>query len=105
MIAALALIASGFAAFAAQYTIKVNVETVQVYANVTDLKGRFVTGLNPSDFRVFEDGKEQKIDGFTFDDSPVSVGILIDANGSMCRQFCVGKARGARIFKGRKFAE
>ena len=77
---------TGVFAFA-QDTLKVNVETVQVYANVTDLKGRFVTGLKSDNFKVFEDGKEQKIDGFTSDDSAVSAGIVIDVNGLMGDNF------------------
>lgn len=89
---------TGVFAFA-QDTLKVNVETVQVYANVTDLKGRFVTGLKSDNFKVLEDGKEQKVDGFTSDDSPVSAGILIDVNGLMGDNFPVAKQGALEFLK------
>src|SRR3984957_1445641 len=81
----------------AQETIKVNVETVQVYATVTDLKGRFVTDLTARDFKVVEDGKEQHIDAFSSDDSPLSVGILFDSNGDMGTDWEIAK-QGALAF-------
>jgi VWFA-related protein len=37
---------------------------------VTDGKGRYITGLKPGDFRVFEDGISQKISTFTEGSSP-----------------------------------
>ena len=69
----------------AQDVLKVNVETVQVHTTVTDLKGRFVTGLEAKHFTVAEDGKRQQIDSFSADDAPLSIGILIDVTGTMGR--------------------
>jgi len=46
-------------------TIKVDVRQVLVPAVVTDREGRHVTGLTQADFKVFEDGVEQKITGFS----------------------------------------
>src|SRR5436190_23183994 len=66
-----------------QDVIKVNVETVQVYTTVTDVKGRFVTGLKAADFKVAEDGVSQEIEAFTSDDAPISLGILVDVTGTM----------------------
>ena len=45
-------------------TIKVQVEQVLVPAIVTDRKGHFITDLKVGDFRVFEDGVEQKLAAF-----------------------------------------
>ena len=45
-------------------TIKVEVRQVLVPVVVTDRKGHHVTGLKARDFRVFEDGVEQKIISF-----------------------------------------
>ena len=45
-------------------TIKVQVEQVLVPVIVTDRKGHFITGLKVNDFRVFEDGVEQKLAAF-----------------------------------------
>jgi VWFA-related protein len=44
--------------------IKVEVRQVLVPVVVTDRAGRRLTGLRQSDFRIFEDGVEQKISGF-----------------------------------------
>jgi len=46
-------------------TIKVEVRQVLVPVVVTDKQGHHVTGLTQADFRVFEDGVEQKITGFS----------------------------------------
>src|SRR6185312_7312458 len=45
--------------------------------------GRSITDLSQADFTVYENGVPQKIDTFTHDDAPVSVGILVDNSGSM----------------------
>lgn len=45
-------------------TIQVEVRQVLVPVVVTDAQGHSVTGLKQPDFRVFEDGVEQKITGF-----------------------------------------
>jgi VWFA-related protein len=52
-------------ALAPENTIKVDVRQVLVPAVVRDREGHHVTGLTQSDFRVFEDGVEQKITGFS----------------------------------------
>ena len=62
----------------AQDPIRVDVEVVQVHATVTDPRGRFVTNLKPANFQIFEDGKSQKVDAFTADDSPLSIGFVFD---------------------------
>jgi VWFA-related protein len=50
-------------------TIKVDVRQVLVPVVVTDPRGHRVTGLTQEDFRVFEDGVEQKIAAFTVESS------------------------------------
>ena len=52
-------------------TIKVNVRQVLVPVIVTDMDGHHVTGLKQPDFRVFEDGVEQKISGFSVEEAGV----------------------------------
>lgn len=64
-------------------TLKVNVELVQVYATVTDTRGRYVRDLKREHFQVLEDGVEQKLESFAFDDVPVSTGVILDVGGSM----------------------
>jgi Ca-activated chloride channel family protein len=65
------------------YTIGVNVDLVLLYASVYDKDGSFVSGLNQSNFTVYEDGIEQEIVSFSQEDVPVSMGILLDLSGSM----------------------
>ena len=59
------------------------VELINVTATVTDDDGRFVSGLRKEDFDVFEDGERQEVTHFSSDRVPVSLGIVLDASGSM----------------------
>jgi Ca-activated chloride channel homolog len=56
---------------------------VLIPANVTDPSNRFVLGLERQDFHLFEDGVEQTIAHFSGEDTPLSVGVVFDASGSM----------------------
>ncbi len=63
--------------------IKVSVNEVIVPVTVTDDKGRFVSNLDQPDFKIFDDGKEQKISFFTRErNQPVVVGFLVDLSNS-----------------------
>src|SRR5262245_22997320 len=53
-------------------TFQVEVNYVDVDTVVTDEQGNFVTGLAKEDFEVFEDGKPQKIDMFSYVEIPVT---------------------------------
>ena len=52
-------------------TFRTGVEYVEVDARVVDAKSNPVRNLIKEDFRVFEDGKEQTIEGFSTIDIPV----------------------------------
>jgi VWFA-related protein len=52
-------------------TFQVEVNYVDVDAIVTDEKGNFVSGLTREDFEVFEDGKPQKVEMFSYVELPV----------------------------------
>ena len=54
-----------------QITFRAEVNYVEVDARVLDKDGRFITGLTPEDFQVFEDGKPQKITAFSMVNIPV----------------------------------
>src|SRR5437867_1419634 len=66
-----------------QYTLSVDVDLVVFNLTVLDADGRPVTGLTEKDFRVYEDGREEKIKIFQPEDTPATVGLLIDNSGSM----------------------
>lgn len=51
-------------------TFAVTVDQVEVDVTVVDASGKFVTGLAPEDFQVFEDGRPQRIGTFSFVDLP-----------------------------------
>ena len=65
------------------FRFKSGVEFVNVTATVTDGNGRFVSGLRQEDFTVYEDGQIQDVSHFSSDRVPVSLGIALDASGSM----------------------
>ena len=67
----------------AETKIRVQVNEVIVPVTVTDDKNRFVSNLDAKDFRIFDQGKEQKIQFFSRDRSqPVVVGFLIDLSNN-----------------------
>jgi Ca-activated chloride channel family protein len=64
--------------------IRASVNEVIVPVTVTDEKGRFVSNLAKSDFKIFDEGKEQKVDFFSHEQSqPVVIGFLIDTSNGM----------------------
>jgi Ca-activated chloride channel family protein len=64
-------------------TLKSNVNLVLVPVTVTDPMDRLVTGLDKSNFSVFQDKQQQQIRNLSSDDAPISVGIIFDVSGSM----------------------
>jgi len=68
---------------AEQQPFRVQVNEVIIPVTVTDDQGRFVSNLEKSDFRVFDNGKEQTIRFFSRErNQPVVVGFIIDASNS-----------------------
>lgn len=76
-------------------TVKVDSSVVVLNATVTDVKGKPVSGLFESQFKVFENGVEQKIDFFQAAETPFAAVILLDTSGSMEQR--VSMARSAAI--------
>jgi VWFA-related protein len=66
-----------------EYTLHLDANMVILSATVLDRHNTPVSGLNKSDFQIYEDGKLQRIMQFSHDDIPVTVGILVDNSGSM----------------------
>jgi VWFA-related protein len=65
------------------FRFRTGVELINVTATVTDVNGRFVSGLRKEDFQLFEDGQEQTITHFNAERVPVSLGLVVDTSGSM----------------------
>ena len=64
-------------------TVHLDVELAIVSVTVTDPYNRFVTGLEPDNFRIFEDKIEQEVVNFSSEDVPISIGVILDLSGSM----------------------
>jgi Ca-activated chloride channel family protein len=64
-------------------TIRVDVNSVRVRVTVSDALNRFVTGLKPEHFEIYEDKVQQTIVNFTQQPSPVSLGLVFDVSRSM----------------------
>jgi VWFA-related protein len=64
-------------------TIKAEVNLVNLFATVRDKNKRVVTDLKQDDFKVFEDGHEEKISFFSKEmNLPITLGLLLDTSGS-----------------------
>jgi Ca-activated chloride channel family protein len=82
-VAAIGLVWPAIVTTAAKQVFKSGVDLVVVQATVKDRDGRLVPGLGIDDFRVFEDGVEQRVLQFTGERVPVSLGIAVDVSDSM----------------------
>ncbi|HEX3820615.1 MAG TPA: VWA domain-containing protein [Candidatus Sulfotelmatobacter sp.] len=58
-------------------------DLVLVPVSITDDLNRAVVGLNRENFQLFENKKPQQIRNFSSEDTPVSIGIIVDTSGSM----------------------
>jgi VWFA-related protein len=65
------------------FRFRSGVELVNVTTTVTDDSGRFVSGLRKEDFTLYDNGAKQEVTYFSNERLPVSLGILLDASGSM----------------------
>jgi VWFA-related protein len=62
------------------YRIDTNLVTMPV--SVLDKDGRFISGLTQKDFKVFENGQEQKVEYFQSVEQPFTVILMIDVSPS-----------------------
>ncbi len=66
-----------------QQTVKVQTTLVNVFATVRDKRHAIVSDLSQDDFKIYEDGVEQKIAFYSKElNLPITLGILIDTSGS-----------------------
>jgi len=79
----LPLLVLSLATSAQDTVIKVNVDLVNVLCSVRNKGNGLVGNLEKSDFKLFEDGKEQEIKYFTREtDLPLTIGMLVDTSKS-----------------------
>lgn len=66
-----------------QQTIRAGVSVVNLFATVRDKNRRIIPDLTKEDFRVFEDGQEQKLEFFARElNLPLTMGVLVDTSPS-----------------------
>jgi VWFA-related protein len=70
-----------------QQPLRVQVNLVNVFATVRDKQHKgIISNLKQEDFKILEDGVEQKVAYFSKEvDLPITLGLLIDTSGSMDR--------------------
>src|SRR6266478_2067991 len=76
-------------------SVHIDVNLTLVNVTVTDPYDRVVTGLEPDNFRVFENNVEQEIQYFSSEDVAISIGVIFDLSGSMANK--IGKAKEATL--------
>jgi Ca-activated chloride channel homolog len=79
--------------------LRVDVPLALIPVHVTTEFGASVTTLKQENFRVFEDGVEQKIANFSSEDAPLSIGLLFDASGSMRNKIRKSAEAAAAFFR------
>ncbi len=79
------------------FRISVEVDLVVLQATVRDREGHAVKQLGQQNFEVFEDGRPQPVHLFRHEDTPVTVGLVIDHSGSM-REKLADVTAGAQAF-------
>jgi VWFA-related protein len=72
--------------------ISLDTNLVVLNVTVTDGAENYVSGLKSEDFKVFEDGVQQKISSFGYDETPFAAAILLDASGSMGHKMSLARA-------------
>lgn len=75
--------------------IRIETNLVTMPVSVLDRDGRFISGLQQRDFKIFENGVEQKVDYFQPVEQPFTVVLLIDVSPST--QFRIDDIHNAAI--------
>jgi Ca-activated chloride channel family protein len=103
-LAAAILLLSAVTAFAQDDdVVRVSTENVVLNLTVTDKAGQYVKGLKLSDFKVYEDGVEVKLEmiaSFSLHESPYAAVVLLDSSGSMEARFTLARSAAIRFLDG-----
>ncbi len=80
--------------------ITVESSLVVLNTTITDAKGLSVSGLKQSQFKVFEDGQEQKVEVFEAEKTPFAAVILVDTSGSMEARMSMARSAAINFLDG-----
>ena len=104
------LVLAGVAVASGQPVFRTGVDLVRFGVTVLDRDGELVSGLTADDFRVVEEGQEQRIAYFSRgleldrDLLPLHLGVLFDVSGSMTVDAAFAKTAAIRFLRGLDFA-
>ena len=65
------------------YNLRVHSELVLLDVSVKEAKGGYVSNLKKENFQIYENGKRQTISQFGQEDTPITVGLVVDDSRSM----------------------
>lgn len=80
--------------------VRVDSDLVVLNVTVTDKERRYVHKLTLPDFKVLEDGREQRISLFSVEETPFAAAILLDTSGSMEGRVTLARAAAIRFLGG-----
>lgn len=92
VVSALLALVSPIVAQSGDSEVVIDSSVVILNVSVRDRNGTPVTGLSPTLFTVYEDGKVQKIDLFSAAETPFAAVILLDTSGSMEERVVLARA-------------
>ena len=82
-----------------EYSIHVNVPLVSVPVMVATKDGQFIPNLKQGNFKIFEDGVEQKVAKFEVSEAPITAVLLVEfANNNGTYQFMEDALRASYTF-------
>ena len=79
--------------------LRADANLVLVPVEVSDLLNRTVSGLEKSNFRVFDERVEQAIVSFAMEDDPIAIGLVFDTSGSMGEELRESRFAAKEFFK------
>lgn len=83
--------------------VRINSDLVVMNVTVVDAQGKYVHGLRRSDFKVFENGREQPaelLSTFSVEETPFAAVILLDTSGSMESRMSLARSAAIRFLDG-----
>lgn len=79
--------------------LKVDVDLVMLPVTVTDELNHPILGLQQQDFAVYDQDERQQIRYFSADDTPISIGLILDLSKSMTNKVETERAAVAEFFQ------
>jgi Ca-activated chloride channel homolog len=81
------------------HSLHLSVSLVLVPVQVIDAQDRPILTLGADAFSLFQDDQQQEIEYFTTEDSPISVGLILDLSKSMTNKFDAERKGVSEFFK------